>query len=120
VLGSPFGPRRNKVIEEWRRLYDKELYALYSSPNIIQVIKSRRLRWTGYVARMGAWIGACRVLVGKPEESRSVRRSRRRWEDNIKMDVLDVGWGAMNWIDLAQDRDRWRALVYTVMNLRVP
>jgi hypothetical protein len=98
---------------------NKELYALYSSPNIIRVIKSRRLRWAGHVARIGERRGAYRALVGKPEGRRPLRRPRRRWENNIKMDLRE-GWGGVDWIDLAQDRDRWWALVYTVMNLRVP
>jgi hypothetical protein len=72
------------------------------------------------VARMGERRGACRALVGKPEGRRPLGRPRRRWEDNIKMDLREVGWGGMDWINLAQDRDRWRALVNAVMNLRVP
>jgi hypothetical protein len=84
---------RDEVTGEWRRLYNKELYALYSSPNIIRVIKSRRLRWAGHVARIGERRGAYRDLVGKPEGSRPLERPRHRWEDNIKMDLLDVVWG---------------------------
>jgi hypothetical protein len=114
VLRRIFGPKR-----EWRRLHNKELYALYSSPNIIRVMKSRRLRWAGHVARVGERRGAYRALVGKPEGRRPLGRPRRRWED-IKMNLQEVGWGGVDWIDLAQDRDRLRALVYTVMNLRVP
>jgi hypothetical protein len=101
-------------------LHNKELYALYSSPNIIRMIKSRRLRWAGHVARMGERRGTYRALVGKPEGRRPLGRPRRRWEDNIKLDLREVGWGGMDWIYLAEDRDRWRALVYTVMNLQVP
>ena len=78
---------------EWRRLHYKELYALYSSPNIIRVIKSRRLRWAGHVARMGERRGAYRVLEGKLEGRRPLERPRRRWEDNIKLDLRQVGWG---------------------------
>jgi hypothetical protein len=115
-----FGPKRDEVTGEWRRLHNKELYAVYSSPSIIRVIKSRRLRWAGHVARMGERRGAYRALVGKPEGRRPLGRVRRRWEDNIKMDLREVGCGGADWVDLAQDRDGWRALVYTVMNLRVP
>jgi hypothetical protein len=85
VLRRIFGPKRDEVTGEWRRLHNKELYALYSSPNIIRVITSRRLRWAGHVARMGERRGAYRVLVGKPEGRRPLGRPRRRWEDNIKM-----------------------------------
>ena len=84
------------------------------------VIKSRRMRWAGYVASMGDRTGAYRVLVGKPEGKRSLRRQRRRWEDNIKMDLQEVGCGDMDWIYLAQDRDRWRTLAKVIMTLRVP
>jgi hypothetical protein len=93
VLRRILGPKRDEVTEEWRRLHNKELYALYSSPNIIRVIKSRRLRWAGHVSRMGERRGAYRALVGKPEGRRPVGRPRRRWEDNIKMDLREVGWG---------------------------
>jgi hypothetical protein len=84
------------------------------------VIKSRRLWWAGHVARMGERRGAYRALVGKPEGRRPLGRPRHRWEDNIKIDHCEVGWGGMDWIDLAQDRDRWRALVNVVMNFLVP
>jgi hypothetical protein len=87
VLRRIFGPKRDEVTGEWRRLHKKELYALYSSSNIIWVIKSRKLRWTGHVASMGERRGAYRALVGKPEGRRSLERPRRRWEDNIKMDL---------------------------------
>jgi hypothetical protein len=108
------------ITGEWRRLRNEELNDLYSSANIIRVIKSRRMRWAGHVARMGEKRGAYRTLVGRPEGRRPLGRPRRRWEDNIKMDFREVGWVGMNWIELAQDRDRWRALVNAVMNLRVP
>jgi hypothetical protein len=120
VLRRIFGPKRGEVTVEWRRLHNKGLYALYSSPNIIRVMKSRRLRWAGHVARMGARRGANRALEDKHEGRRPLGRPRRRWEDNIKMDLREVGWGGINWINLAQDRDRWRGDVNTVMNLRVP
>ena len=93
---------------------------LYSLPNIVRVVKSRRMRWTGHVVRMGQGRGVYRVLVVKPEGKRPLGRPRRRWEDNIKMDLQEVGGGCEGWMELAQDRDRWRALVGTVMNLRVP
>jgi hypothetical protein len=99
---------------------NEELNDLYSSPNIIQVIKSRRMRWVGHVVHMGEGRGAYRILVGRPEGRRPLGRPRHRWEDNIKMDLQEVGWAGMDWIDMAQDRDRWRALVNAVMNLQVP
>jgi hypothetical protein len=101
VLRRIFGPKRDEVTVEWRRLHNKELCALYSSPNIIRVIKTRKLRWAGHVARIGERRGAYRALVGKPEGSRPLGRPRRRWEDNIKMDLREVGWGGMDWINLA-------------------
>ena len=116
VLRRIFGPRRDEVTGEWRRLHNEKLNGLYSSPNILRVIKSRRMRWTGHVARMGEE----RVLVGKPEGRRPLGRPRRRWVDNIRMDFQEVGCGYMDWIGLAQDRNRWRTLVSAVMNLRVP
>ena len=93
---------------------------LYTSPNIVRVIKSRRMRWAGHVARMGEERGVYRVLVGKPEGKSPMVRPRRRWVDNIRTDLQVVGRGYMDWIGLAQDRDRWRTLVSAVMNLRVP
>jgi hypothetical protein len=115
VLRRIFGPKRDEATGEWRRLRNEELNDLYSSPNIIRVIKSRRMRWAGYVARMGEKSGAYRILVGRPEGRRPLGRPRRRWEDSIKMNLQDVGWG-MDWIELAQDRDRWRVLVNAVMH----
>jgi hypothetical protein len=91
VLRRIFGPKRDEVTGEWRRLHNKEVYALYSSPNIIRVIKSRRLRWAGHVARMGKRRAAYRASVRKPERRRPLGRPRRRWEDNIKMDLPEVG-----------------------------
>jgi len=120
VLRKIFGIRRDKVTGEWRRLHNEELNDLYSSPNIVQVIKWRRMKWAGHVARMGEERGVYRVLVGKPEGRRPLGRPRRRWADNIRMDLQEVGCWYMDWIGLAQDRDRWRTLVSAVMNLRVP
>ena len=120
VLRRIFGPRRDKVTGEWRRLHNEELNDLYSSPNIVRVTKSRRMRWTGYVARMGEERGAYRVLVRKPEGKRPLEIPRRRWVNNIRMDLKEVGCGYVDWIGLAQARDRWRTLVSAVMNLRVP
>jgi hypothetical protein len=97
-----------------------ELTDMYSLPNIVQVVKSRRLRRAGHVRRMVVERGEHRVLVGKPEVKRPLGRPRRRWEDNMMMDLQEVGGGCGDWLELAQDRDRWRALVSTVKNLRVP
>ena len=116
VLWRVFGPKRDEVTGEWRKLHNEELSDLYSLPNIVRVVKLRRMRWAGHVARMGEGRGVHRVLVGKPEEKRLLGSPRRRWEDNIKMDLQKVG----DWMELAQDRDRWRALVSTAMNLGVP
>ena len=120
VLRIVFGPKRDEVTEEWRKLHNEELRDLYSLPNIVRVVKSRRVRWAGHVARMGQGRGVHSVMVGKPEGKRPLGRLRRRWEDNIKMDIQEVGGCCGDWMELAQDRDRWRALVSTVMNLQVP
>jgi len=115
VLRRIFGPKRNNITGEWRKLHTEELYDLYSSPNIVWVIKSRRMRWVGCVACMWEWRGIYRVLVGKPKGKRPLGRPRHAWEDNIKM-----GFGGMDWMDQAQDRDSWWALMNAVMNLWVP
>jgi hypothetical protein len=120
MLRRIFEPKRDEVTGEKRKLYNEGLNDLYSSPDIIRMIKSRRMRCAGHVTCMGESIDVYRVLVMKPEEKRPLGRSRGRWEDNIKMDLLVVGCGGMDWIDLAQDMDRWRALVNAVMNLRFP
>ena len=120
VLRRIFGPRRDEVKGEWRKLHNEELNDFYSSPNIVRVIKSRRIRWAGHVARMGEERLVYRVLVGKPEGRRPLGRPRLRWVDNIRMDLQEVGCGYMDWIGLAQDGDRRRTLVSAVMNLRVP
>jgi hypothetical protein len=116
VLRRIFGPKRDEVIG---KLHNEELNNLYSSPNIVQVIKSRRMRWAGHVAHMGEGRGVYRVLVGRPEGRRPLGRPGHRWEDNIRMDLREVGCGCVDWMELAQDRDRWCALVSEVMNLRV-
>jgi hypothetical protein len=118
VLRRIFGPKREED-GSWRKLHNDELHKLYSSPNIVRVIKSRKMRLAGHVARMGEGRGVYRVLVGKPEGKRPLGRPRRRWEDNIKMDPREIGIDGTNWIRLAQDRVQWRASVNTVMNLRV-
>jgi hypothetical protein len=114
-----FGPKRDEATGDWRRLHNEEPNDLYSSTNIIRLIKSRRMRWVWHVACMGEKRGVYRISVGRPEGRRPLGRPRHRWEDNINMDFQEVGWG-MHWIELAQDRDRWRAVVNAVMNLRVP
>jgi hypothetical protein len=101
-----------------RKLHSGELHNLYSSPDIIRQIKSRRMRWAGHTARMGKGRNVYRVLVGKPEGKRPLERPRRRWEGGIKMDLREIFRG-VEWIHLAQDTDRWRAVVNAVMNLRV-
>jgi hypothetical protein len=115
-----FGPGRDEVTGKWRRLHNEELNDLYSSPNIVRVIKWRRVRWAGHVARMGEERGAYRFFVGKLEGKRPLGRPMRRWVDNIRMDLQEVGCGYVDWIGLAQDRDRWRTPVSAVMNLQVP
>ena len=110
VLRRIFGPKRDEVTGERRKLHNEKLNDLYSSPNIVRVIKSRRMRWTGNVARMGEAGGVCRLLVGKSGGKILLGKPRSRWEDNIKVDLLEVGCGVVDWIELAQDRDRWRAL----------
>jgi hypothetical protein len=120
VLRRVFGPTRDEVTGEWRKLHNEALNDLYSLPNIVRVVKARRMRWAGPVARRGEERGVHRVLGGKPEGKRPLGRPRRRREDTIKLDVQDVGGGRGDWMELAHDRDRWRALVGAVKNFRVP
>ena len=114
------GAKKDEITGEWRKLHNAELHALYSSPNIIRNIKSRRLRWAGHLARMEQTRNVYRVLVGKPEGKKPLGGPRYRWENNIKMGLREVGYDPGEWIDLAEDRDQWRAYVRAVMNLRVP
>jgi hypothetical protein len=118
MLRRIFGPNREED-GSWRKLHNDELHSLYSSPNIVRVIKSRRMRWAGHVAHMGDRRGVYRVLVGRPKGKRPLGRHRHRWEDNIEMDLREIGINGANWIQLAQDRIQWRACVNTVMNLWV-
>jgi len=111
-------PKTDEIRGEWKRPRNELLYNLYSSPNIIRVTKSRRMRWTENLALKEERRFSYRVLVEKTEGKRQLGKSRCRWEDNIKMDLQEVGWG-MDWIDLAQDRDRWQAVVNAVMILEV-
>ena len=120
VLRRVFGPKRDEVTGEWRKLHNEELSDLYSSPHIVRVVKSRRMRWVGHVVCMGEGRGVHKVLVGKPEGKRPLGRPGCRWEDNIKLDLQEVGGGCGDWMELAQDRERWWALVSMVMNFRVP
>ena len=120
VLSRIFGPKRNSVIGQWRKLHNEELSDVYSSPNIIRMIISRRIRWAEHVARMVERRGTYRVLVGKPEIKRPLGRPRHVWENNIKTYLQEVGCGGTDRIELAEDRNGWRALVNSVINLRVP
>jgi hypothetical protein len=119
ILSSIFGPKRDEVTGEWRKLHNEELHNLYSSPDIIRQVKSRRMRWVGLVARMGEERKVYKVLVGKPKGKSPLGRPRHRWEDGIRMDLREIGLGGVDWIRLSQNRDRWWAVVSTVMNLRV-
>jgi hypothetical protein len=119
VLRRIFGSKRDEVTGDWRMLHNEELHKLYSTPNIIRKIKSRKMRWTGHVARMGETRNAYRILVRKPGGNRPLGRPRRRWVDNVKIDLIEIEWDGVDCVDLAQDRDQWRALMNTVMNLRI-
>jgi hypothetical protein len=106
VLRRIFGPKTDEITGSWRKLHNEELHGLYSSPSIVRVIKARRMRGAGHVACMGEVRGAYNILVRRPEGRRPLGRPRRRWEDNIKMDLREIGFGYVDWIQWAQDRDR--------------
>jgi hypothetical protein len=106
VLRRIFGPKKDEIIGSWRTLHNEELHNLYSSPNIIRMIKSRNMRWAGNEARMGEKMNACRDLVGRPEGKIPYGRPRRRWGYNIKMDLREIAWGGKDWIHLAEGRDK--------------
>jgi hypothetical protein len=114
VLRRIFGPKRDEVARGWRKLHNEELHNLYPSPSIIRMIKSGRMKWAGHIARMRDKRNAYRILVGRP-----LGRPRRRWVENIKMNRRELELDSMDWIDLAQDKDQWRVLVNTIINLWV-
>jgi len=120
VFRRIFESKRDEVTGEWRKLHNEELNDLYCSPDIVRVIKSRIMRWAGHEARMGKRRGVYRVLVGKPEGNKLLGKPRCRWKNNTKIDLQELGCGDMDWIELAQDKDRWRALVTAVIKLRFP
>jgi len=120
VLRGVFGTKRDEITGEWGKLHEEELNDLCYLPNNVQVIKLRKMRWSGHVTHKGEMKGIHSVLVGKPEGKKPLGRPRHREEDNIKMDHQEVECGSMDWIKLAQDTDRWQALVNAVMNLWVP
>jgi hypothetical protein len=119
VLRRIFGPKREED-RSWRKLHNDELHSLYSSPNIVRVIKSRRMRWAGHVAQMEEGRGVYRVLVVRVEGKRPLGKPRCRRDESINMDLRKIGMDGVNWIQLAQNRVQWRVFVNTVMNLRVP
>jgi hypothetical protein len=119
ALRRMFGPKREED-GSWRKLHNDELHSLYSSQNVVRMIKSRKMRFAGHVARMGEGRGVYRILGWRPEGKRPLGRPRRRWENNSKLDLREIRIEEANWIQLAQDRVPWRAFVNTLMNLRVP
>jgi hypothetical protein len=120
ALRRTFGPEMEEVVRDWRRLHNEELHGLYASPNIIRVIKSRRMGGAGRVTRMGETQNTYKVLVGKPEGKRPVERPGRRWEDNIRKDLREIRVEVVDWKHLAQDTDQWRTLVNAILNILVP
>ena len=120
VLRRVFGPKKDEVTGKWRKLHNGELSDLYTLPNIVRAVKLRRMKWAGHVMCMQERRGVHRVLVGKPEGKRPLGRPSRRWENNIKMGLREVGGGCVDWMELAKDKASWRALVSMVMIFRVP
>jgi hypothetical protein len=120
VLRRMFGPKRDERMGEWRKLHSEELNDLYSLTNLVRVIKWRRMRWVGHMARMWEGRGVYRVLVGKSEGKRPLGRPRCRWEDNIRMDLQEVGCGCVDGFGQARVRDKWQGLVNAVRNVQVP
>jgi hypothetical protein len=120
VLRRTFGEKTDEVTGGWRKLHNEELHNFYSSPSIIRMITSRRMPWAGHAARIGEKWNAYRIVVGNAEGKRPLGRLRRRWVDNIKVDLKEIGWGGMDWINVAQDRNQRSGPVNTVMNLWVP
>ena len=120
VMRRIFGPKRDEVTGKWIKLHNEELNDLYYSPNVVRVIKSRKMRWPGQIADMGESRGVYRVLMGRPEGQRPLGRPWCRWEANNKMNIQEVECAGLDWIDLAHDRYRWLALVSVVMNFQIP
>jgi hypothetical protein len=122
VLRRIFGQKRDEdeMTRGWRKVHNEELHNLYTTPNIIRMIKSRRMGCAGHVARMRAKRNACSIFVGKLTGKRTLGRPRCRWVNSNKMDLREIGWDGMDLIDLAQDRDQWRTFVNSVMKLRIP
>jgi hypothetical protein len=116
MLRRIFGPTKEDVEGGWKRLCNEYLHSTYNLPSITRMIKSRRKRAAGHVARMGCMINAYKILVGKPDVKRPLRRPRHRWDDNIRMNVREIGWEGVDWIHLAQGRDQWQTLVNMVIN----
>jgi hypothetical protein len=114
-----FGPKRDEVLGGWRKLRNEELHNLYFPSDIIRIFKLRRMRWAEHVSCLGEMRNVYIILVGKPEGKRPLGRPRHRWEDNFKMNLTEIGCERVEWIPMAQDKDRWRAPVNTVMNFRV-
>jgi hypothetical protein len=115
VLRRIFGPKGDEVTGGWRKLPSEELHDLYSSPSIIRIMKSKRMKWAGHAARMGEKRNVCRLLEGKPEGKRLLERPRPRWMDNIKIDPVEIEWDGVDWIDLAHDRNKWTDLVMSII-----